>query len=497
MSDHVAPALPRSGEGGTLQGSWQSRLTMLWDAMSEGRTLGPVRYSPLVTATLTSFVVATVILGAVLVRAPSDTPTLVLGSVTVLLTAVFAVRSILPVQTNWSTTAFMHLGLVFALGPVGVAASAVADAVGLMIRTRNGLFRTAFNASNFFLSGIAAYEVFIHVDVLLGGSTASEAVAGLVAGGVYFFANYGLLAVMIRAADPRVRAWAVFRDGLSVLPYNVGYGWSAFAFVVVHEHAGVIGFSALVMPVMMLQGALVVFTRRVRAYEEQRTAHQREREALLHKAVEASETERRRIARDLHDGVVQNLSGMAFAMSAASTRLRQSERVSGATAELLELMDHSADETRQAMKDLRTLIIEIAPPTLRREGLHAALLEVLRTLEQAGTKTRLELPSNMRLREDRASLIFRVAQEVLRNVAAHAEAGNVSVVLREVDGRAVLRIEDDGKGFTADDVARRRAEGHVGTNAIVELAEEAGGSLDIQSAPGKGTRIRLELPVEA
>jgi signal transduction histidine kinase len=134
---------------------------------------------------------------------------------------------------------------------------------------------------------------------------------------------------------------------------------------------------------------------------------------------------------------------------------------------------------------------------LRREGLHAALLEVMRTLEDAGTRTRLELPSNMRLRQDRASLVFRVAQEVLRNVAAHADARNVSVVLQEVDGLAVLRIKDDGKGFTADDVARRRAQGHVGTNAIVELAEEAGGSLHIESEPGSGTRVTLELPVES
>ena len=123
-------------------------------------------------------------------------------------------------------------------------------------------------------------------------------------------------------------------------------------------------------------------------------------------------------------------------------------------------------------------------------------VEILRTLEQAGTKARLELPSNMRLRQDRASLIFRVAQEVLRNVAAHAEAQSVSVVLRELDGMAVLRIEDDGKGFTAADVAARRAKGHVGTNAIVELAEDAGGSLSIDSQPGKGTRVVLKLPVE-
>lgn len=165
-------------------------------------------------------------------------------------------------------------------------------------------------------------------------------------------------------------------------------------------------------------------------------------------------------------------------------------------AELLEVLERSAEETRAAMKDLRTLIIEIAPPTLRREGLHAALLEVLRTIRSGGTKTRLELPSNMRLRQDRVNLIFRVAQEVLRNVAAHAEAKHVSVVLKEVNKMAVLRITDDGKGFSPADVARRRAEGHVGTNAIAELAEEAGGTLEISSHPGKGTRVTLKVPAE-
>src|SRR5207302_6170684 len=164
--------------------------------------------------------------------------------------------------------------------------------------------------------------------------------------------------------------------------------------------------------------------------------------------------------------------------------------------EVLELMEHSAQETRAAMKDLRTLIIELSPPTLRREGLHAALVEILSTLKRKGANATLDLPPNLRLREDRAALIFRVAQEILRNVAAHAQARNVTVELKREGGMAVLRIADDGKGFTPGQAARRRAQGHLGTTSIVDLAEEVGGTLDIDSELGKGTRVTLRVPVE-
>ena len=85
---------------------------------------------------------------------------------------------------------------------------------------------------------------------------------------------------------------------------------------------------------------------------------------------------------------------------------------------------------------------------------------------------------------------------MLRNVAAHAQAKNVKVELTTEDGAAVLSIQDDGKGFSEADVARRRAEGHLGTSAIVELAEEAGGTLTIDSEPGRGTLVVLTLPIE-
>ena len=119
---------------------------------------------------------------------------------------------------------------------------------------------------------------------------------------------------------------------------------------------------ALLAPVILLHGFLVISTRRVQRYEEQRAKDQKEKEALLQKAVEASEAERRRIARDLHDGVVQNLAGMAFALSAEASHLKAAPEAGNGQKDLLDLLETSANETRGAMKDLRTLIIDLAPP---------------------------------------------------------------------------------------------------------------------------------------
>ena len=463
--------------------------------LPKAQPIAPVQYSPVLIAYVSGCVVLAIGLAGWLVRPIQDWLTLSVVSVIVLFMSLFAVRMGTVMRTSWTQSVFLHLGLCLTLGPTAGAASAVAEGLGVAIRSRNGLFRTLFNTSDNFLSNVAAWAVFM---ALAGGAAKPLWViigASLAAALAHYTTNYGLLTGVLEIAESPPSFDRVLMRWLSRLPYTVGYGVSAWTFVVIYRQAGVVGFVSLVIPVFLIQGFLVLFARRVEAYEAQQAAHQKEREALLQQAVDASEAERRRIARDLHDGVVQNLAGMAFTLTATASELKDKGELNG-NAALLDLLENSAEETRAAMKDLRTLIIEIAPPTLRREGLHAALLEVLRTIEGGGTQTRLELPSNMRLRQDRASLIFRVAQEVLRNVAAHAEAKHVSVTLKEVNKMAVLRISDDGKGFTQSDVAKRRAEGHVGTNAIVELAEEAGGTLDIHSQPGKGTRVTLKVPTE-
>ena len=490
-------AAPLRPVKGPAQLTRLSRSLLRLAILPKPQSLGAVRYSPaLITYVLGCVVVAAGTVAWLVRPMPrQDWLTLAVGAVIVFLMSVFAVRMGAILRTAWTPSVLVDLGLCLTFGPIGALSSGVAEAIGVSVRSRNGWFRTLFNLASLYLSNLAAWAVFHAVTGSLNKPLWIIIFASLCAALAHYVTNYALLTGVIELAERPPGFSTVLQRWFSRLPYSIGYGLSAWTLVYLYHHVGVVGFVSLVIPVILLQGFLVLFARRVEAYEAEQAAHQKEREALLQQAVDASEAERRRIARDLHDGVVQNLAGMAFTLTATASEMKDKGDVNG-NGSLLELLEASAEETRAAMKDLRTLIIEIAPPTLRREGLHAALLEVLRTIESGGTQTRLELPSNMRLRPDRASLIFRVAQEVLRNVAAHAEARHVSVTLREVNKMAVLRITDDGKGFTDEDVARRRAEGHVGTNAIVELAEEAGGTLDIHSQVGRGTRVTLKVPTE-
>ncbi len=498
--DSVAPRKQALGAGGRLRAAALGR--RIYDLLPKSPSLGPVVYTPMLVAYVAGTAVAALAVAVLVITFRQDISeplqplTLVVGGLTIFLMSVFAVRLPGTTQAQWTPSVFIHLGLAVTFGPVGAGVGAIAEPFGVALRNHNGWFRTTFNAANVFLANVSAWVVFAVVNGQHIDGTGRALLGGLCAGFVHFVLNSGFVAVVIHLSDRRVPIAQVMRSRLAVLPYSVGYGFAAFAFVVMSAQQGTIGFLALLAPLILLHGFLIRYTRNVHEQEIERAAHQKEREGLLQKAVEASEAERRRIARDLHDGVVQNLAGMAFALSAEASQLKGLPQVENGYGELLELLETSADETRGAMKDLRTLIIELAPPTLRREGLQAALLEVLREMKRKGTNTELDLPPNLRLREDRGALIFRVAHEILRNVAAHAEAKNVKVQLITEDGSAILSIEDDGKGFSKKEMERRRAEGHLGTAAIVELAEEAGGTLTIDSEPGRGTLVVLTLPIE-
>ena len=218
---------------------------------------------------------------------------------------------------------------------------------------------------------------------------------------------------------------------------------------------------------------------------------QEEREALLVKAVEASAEERRRIAGDLHDGVVQDLAGLSYELSAAADRAPQST-----TAENAAAFRSSAAQTRGAIRRLRALLVAIHPPNLRTEGLEAALADLLAPVRTRGLATSLEVDGDLRLGADAELLLFRAAGEALRNVVAHAEATTVDVRVAADEGRARLEVVDDGRGFEPDERARRRAEGHVGLSLLEELATGLGGRLEVRSGPGAGTMFAVEVPTE-
>jgi two-component system NarL family sensor kinase len=217
-----------------------------------------------------------------------------------------------------------------------------------------------------------------------------------------------------------------------------------------------------------------------------------ERQVLLERVINASEQERRRIARDLHDGVVQRLAALTFSLSALARRLTSNGPSAPATNAAD--VEHAAGETRAAMRDLRTLIVEIAPPNLHAEGIDNALRDLLEPLAGHGVATSLDAPSDTALSAPTTTLLFRVAQEALRNAGKHADATHVEVRLHNRGDHVRLEIDDDGRGFSAGDLESRRRDGHVGLSLLRDLVADAGGSLHVESAPGEGTSVAVEVP---
>jgi signal transduction histidine kinase len=212
---------------------------------------------------------------------------------------------------------------------------------------------------------------------------------------------------------------------------------------------------------------------------------QREREALLQRSLDAAQNERSRIARDLHDGAVQDLAGVSFTLAAAADRLERNGE--GETAGLV---DQAARDTRRSVRELRTLLVDLYPPSLHRQGLAAALSDLLAPLASRGMRIDLQADPVMRLPENAERVLFRAAQEGLRNVVKHANAESVEVRVDRENGRVALVISDDGTGAGAG----RADEGHIGLRMVHDLARDAGGTFELENRPGGGTAFRFEVP---
>jgi signal transduction histidine kinase len=217
-------------------------------------------------------------------------------------------------------------------------------------------------------------------------------------------------------------------------------------------------------------------------------AAQEQREQLLLSSLGASDKERRRIASDLHDGVVQGLAGASYTLSAVADRAR-----AAGSAELADTAASTAVELRRWVRELRSLVVTITPPALHEQGLDASLSDLASTLEARGVSVSVQVPADLDLDEATETLVYRVAQEGVRNVVKHAEATRVQLSLRQRPGCLVLEIADDGRGMdpaAAD--ARRR--GSVGLELLRALVAEHEGTLVVGPATGGGTTLVMELP---
>jgi two-component system, NarL family, sensor kinase len=217
-------------------------------------------------------------------------------------------------------------------------------------------------------------------------------------------------------------------------------------------------------------------------------ASQEERELLLRHAIESSDLERRRIAGDLHDGPVQELAGLSMTLAAAADRVAPTDP---AAAPLRE----SAGAMRRSVRVLRSALMGLYPPNIERVGLRSALADLAAPLVEKGIATDIDVTDDEAIPPEVESLLFRASREAFRNIERHARASRVDVRVRREGDTALLEVRDDGIGFRYEDGGPDRSNGHIGLPLLRDLTADAGGSLEVASADGRGTTIRVEVPL--
>ena len=299
-----------------------------------------------------------------------------------------------------------------------------------------------------------------------------------------------------RADSPPDHAYVLDRLGVSSA---IAVAWRAgderLGLVAAYESRRRDGFSREDTWVLQKAGlaAALVFQLRYAHANLRKTAERLEkvdaaRQILLHNVSTAVDTERKRLAGDLHDDALQKLTAAELQLQ----RLREADGDAGGA--LLAEAQALLSETEDA---LRKVLFETRPPLLDMPGGFAETVRervrMLRSLTDAEVELEIDVPEE--LTPQFRSTLFRQLTEALTNVEKHASAKNVWITIRADRGGIACTVRDDGRGFVVAE--RQRLPGHLGLLALDERALLAGGWNRVTSQPGSGTRVEFWLPVKA
>ncbi|NUK01011.1 PAS domain S-box protein [Streptomyces lunaelactis] len=234
--------------------------------------------------------------------------------------------------------------------------------------------------------------------------------------------------------------------------------------------------------------------------EQARMAVETERRHLLAQTIRSREQERTWLAAELHDGPIQRLTAIGYGFEEACLAL-ENEGVEASRALFTQARRRLAEEIR----GLRTLMAVLRPPALDEQGLAGALQDLADAFSrQHGVHCPVTVCLSQSLDPDIETVLYRVVQEALTNVARHARATNAAVSLTDSayragsaelpDGTVVLTVTDDGVGFDATRVPEFVGGGHFGMASMRERVELASGTYNFSSSPGTGTRIKVFMP---
>lgn len=205
------------------------------------------------------------------------------------------------------------------------------------------------------------------------------------------------------------------------------------------------------------------------------------RNALLHLAIEASDQERRQIASELHDEVIQNLSALAYALESEERRGPPAQQP---------VFERARTMLQDNIRTIRAMTTELYPPDLEKLGLKASIMRLEAPLVERGISFTADIPDNLELDRDRAVLVYRVAREALVNATKHSSARSVGLRIRQTGQRTAITVSDDGLGF---DPRESGPEGHFGLRILGDTIRQAGGIFEVRSTPGAGTSVTASL----
>lgn len=206
------------------------------------------------------------------------------------------------------------------------------------------------------------------------------------------------------------------------------------------------------------------------------------RERLLVHAAAAADHERRLLAQELHDDVIQDLAGVGYALSSLDQHLDETIRP---------VIAQIGTTVCRDVALLRDMVTQLYPRSMAPQSLATSLNDLGISLRQAGVNVTVEVDEQLTLDETTATLVYRVTRESLHNAEKHAQPQNVDVRLRRASSRTVLTVVDDGRGFEPNIPP---APGHIGMKLTRDTVAEAGGAFVVDSGIGRGTRVELSLP---
>jgi two-component system, NarL family, sensor histidine kinase UhpB len=207
------------------------------------------------------------------------------------------------------------------------------------------------------------------------------------------------------------------------------------------------------------------------------------------RAFRAQEAERLRIARELQEEVAQTLATVLFRLRAARQTADSAQREAA--------LDEARDELTRITDDLRQFARALHPPALRELGIGPALEGYARALSRSTDLAVQIISDDLRgvVPPECELALFRIVQEAIGNAARHAGATTVLVRIRNEGDRVRTFVEDDGAGFDVEETESRLPS--LGLFGMRERALSVGGTVEIDSAPGEGTRVRIHIPVDA